>query len=135
MGFSLSTKPGASARRFSGTHLEWVSRERAARRGQESLESVTRVSLQQQLERWVNRGFAWIARKLFARILGSARQTAEPTRREARSALPLHRDPCCGTYVSPEISFPLEQSGQVLHFCSDECRARYRGSARRAASA
>jgi hypothetical protein len=29
----------------------------------------------------------------------------------------------------------LEQSGQVLHFCSDECLARYKGSVKRAASA
>jgi len=52
-----------------------------------------------------------------------------------RSAIPLHRDPWCGTYISPEISFPLEQAGQVLHFCSAECRARYQRSSQRAASA
>ena len=32
-----------------------------------------------------------------------------------RATIPLHRDPWCGTHVSPEILFPLEQSGQVMH--------------------
>ena len=38
----------------------------------------------------------------------------------ARTPAPvmLRRDPCCGTYVSPEISFALEQAGQIEHFCS-----------------
>jgi YHS domain-containing protein len=77
-----------------------------------------------------------MARKLFAQILGHARQAPSAgRRRESREVIPLHRDPWCGTYVSAEISFPFEQSGQVLHFCSQECRARYQRSARRAASA
>ncbi len=73
--------------------------------------------------------------KLLARVLGNARPPSVPNPRETRSAIPLLRDPWCGTYVSPEISFPLEQSGQVLHFCSAECRARYQRSSQRAASA
>ena len=51
------------------------------------------------------------------------------------SPVPLYRDPWCGTYVSAEISLTLDQQGQVLHFCSEECRTQYQGSLRRAASA
>jgi YHS domain-containing protein len=76
-----------------------------------------------------------VARKLFAQILGSAKRPSAPPVPETRNAIPLHRDPWCGMYVSSEISVPLEQSGQVLHFCSQECRARYQGSAKRAAGA
>jgi hypothetical protein len=97
--------------------------------------SVERVHLREQVDRWVSQGLVWVARKLFAQILGSAKQPSAPSVRETPNAIPLHRDPWCGTYVSPEISVPLEQSGQVLHFCSQECRARYQGSAKRAASA
>jgi YHS domain-containing protein len=99
------------------------------------LGSVERVNLREQVDRWVSQGLAWVARKLFAQILGSAKQPSVPSARETRNAIPLHRDPWCGTYVSSEISVPLEQSGQVLHFCSQECRARYQGSAKRAAGA
>jgi YHS domain-containing protein len=76
-----------------------------------------------------------MVRKLIAPALKNAQQPPFSTPPQSRSAIPLHRDPWCGTYVSPEISFPLEQSGQVLHFCSDECLARYKGSVKRAASA
>jgi YHS domain-containing protein len=58
-----------------------------------------------------------------------------PRQQAPPATVPLHRDPVCGTYVSAEISFPLEQPGQILHFCSSECRAKYEQSSRRAASA
>lgn len=48
----------------------------------------------------------------------------------------LYRDPSCGTYVSPEISFKLQKPGHITHFCSADCRERYlRLSAARAARA
>jgi YHS domain-containing protein len=50
-------------------------------------------------------------------------------------AIRLHRDPVCGTYVSPEISVKLEKSGRITHFCSARCRERYAGRAARAAEA
>ena len=78
---------------------------------------------------------AWLVRKLEATLLGNTAPVSAPRQDACRSAIPLHRDPCCGAYVSPEISFPLEQAGQVLHFCSAECRTRYQQSSQRAASA
>ena len=83
----------------------------------------------------MSQGLAWLMRKLAARILGNAGPVSVPHAKETRSAIALHRDPWCGTYVSPEISFPLEQAGQMLHFCSAECRARYQRTSKRAASA
>jgi len=83
----------------------------------------------------MSQGLAWLMRKLLGRILDSSTPASATRPDNARSAIPLHRDPQCGTYVSPEVSFPLEQAGQMLHFCSAECRARYQNSNRRAASA
>jgi len=71
----------------------------------------------------------WLVRRLFR--AGAAPSAHPPA---PRGAVRLYRDPMCGTHVSPEISFPLEDAGQVLHFCSAECRERYRTSERRAAS-
>jgi YHS domain-containing protein len=101
----------------------------------EPLGSVKRVNLQQRIDRWVSQGLSWLMHKLIARVLGNAAPASAPRPAESKSAIPLHRDPWCGTYVSPEISFPLEQAGQVLHFCSAECRARYQRSSQRAATA
>jgi YHS domain-containing protein len=101
--------------------------------------SVERVSLQERIDRLVNRALAWMMRKLLAKALGTSGAAPAPQSPPNQAAgqvpLALQRDPHCGTYVSPEISFPLEQSGQVLHFCSAECRARYQSNAKRAASA
>ena len=37
----------------------------------------------------------------------------------------LKKDPVCGTYVSTAASVTRTVHGQVLHFCSKECRDRY----------
>lgn len=50
-------------------------------------------------------------------------------------AIRLHRDPVCGTYVSPEISVTLEKSGHITHFCSANCRERYARPSTREAGA
>ena len=38
----------------------------------------------------------------------------------------LKKDPVCGTYVSTGASVTRTVDGQVLHFCSKECRDKYR---------
>ena len=139
----------------------WRSKRRKETRGRLGhdvpLESVGRVSLQERINRWTGQGVAWLIRKLMARLLRGATPAsthkraptgagstwnpynsgaAKPPRSDVtRSAISLHRDPWCGTHVLPEISFPLEQAGQVVHFCSAECRTRYQQSSQRAASA
>ena len=73
-----------------------------------------------------------------ARQWGSSQagQTAPGQQPQNHSpAIRLHRDPVCGTYVSPEISVKLEKSGHITHFCSAGCRERYVRPAARAARA
>jgi YHS domain-containing protein len=43
-----------------------------------------------------------------------------------QSAGDLKRDPVCGTYVSTSVSVKRTVKGQVVHFCSNECRDKYR---------
>lgn len=38
----------------------------------------------------------------------------------------LKKDPVCGTYVSTATSVNRTVDGNVLYFCSKECRDRYR---------
>jgi YHS domain-containing protein len=40
----------------------------------------------------------------------------------------LKKDPVCGTYVSTGASVTRTVNGQVLHFCSKECRDKYRAA-------
>jgi YHS domain-containing protein len=37
----------------------------------------------------------------------------------------LVRDPVCGMHVAEGLALPLKQGGEVLHFCSAECRDQY----------
>jgi len=74
----------------------------------------------------------WLGRKLLGWLFnpGTKREVSPAS---PLASKPLYRDPWCGTHVSSEISFPLEQGAQLFHFCSAECRERYRASQRRAA--
>ena len=47
--------------------------------------------------------------------------------RSASSAGELKRDPVCGTYVAEAASIKRSAGGQVYHFCSPECRDRFKG--------
>ena len=78
------------------------------------------------------------------KLLGRAMGGANPHPAEPRGANPepaaggkrLVKDPICGMHMAEELALPLQANGEVLHFCSEECRAKYQGSmARRAASA
>ena len=72
---------------------------------------------------------------LSQRVRSSARRAADARPSSPPQPVTLYRDPTCGTYVSPEVSFRATQAGQDLHFCSAECRDRYLRSERQAASA
>ncbi len=40
----------------------------------------------------------------------------------------LKKDPVCGTYVSTSASVTRTINGELLHFCSKECRDKYRAA-------
>jgi YHS domain-containing protein len=51
-----------------------------------------------------------------------------PKRPEVPLGGELKRDPVCGTYVSTGTAFrKTAPSGEVVYFCSAECRDRYQG--------
>jgi hypothetical protein len=37
----------------------------------------------------------------------------------------LVRDPVCGAHVAEVLAIPLRQSGELIHFCSVQCRDQY----------
>jgi YHS domain-containing protein len=51
---------------------------------------------------------------------------AAPRRAPAvQSGGELKKDPVCGTYVSTAVSVTKKIDGELVHFCSKECRDRY----------
>jgi YHS domain-containing protein len=66
----------------------------------------------------------WLVRWLFP---PRPRMRPEPRVQAPRelAAADLKKDPVCGTYVAETTSVKATVRGEVLHFCSKECRAKY----------
>jgi YHS domain-containing protein len=68
--------------------------------------------------------------------------TGGPQRQEGTAGAPeekqiprrLVRDPVCGVHVAEERAVALCDDGEVLHFCSVECRDQYVGSQKKLAA-
>jgi YHS domain-containing protein len=53
------------------------------------------------------------------------RAPSAPRQAPTQSGGELKKDPVCGTYVSAAASVTRSINGQVVYFCSEECRDRY----------
>ena len=74
-----------------------------------------------------------LLRSLLRSFLGGMRTPLPRDRAQGRPQGPppvpaggeLKKDPVCGTYVSTAASVTRTVHGEVLHFCSKECRDQY----------
>jgi len=71
-------------------------------------------------------------RSLLRNFLQNSRRNVQPTEPQAaRRTEPvpaggeLKKDPVCGTYVSTAVSVTRKVGGELVHFCSKECRDRF----------
>ncbi len=75
---------------------------------------------------------AFLILRSVIRTLFAARPASEPVKRPpdpppvASAGGELKKDPVCGTYVSAASSVREKVGGEVVYFCSDECRAKFR---------
>jgi YHS domain-containing protein len=51
---------------------------------------------------------------------------SRPPRRATQQAVPLVKDPVCGTYVVRDRAITASSGGQTLYFCSEKCRDEWR---------
>ena len=81
---------------------------------------------------------SWAVR-LLGRVIGRNAGRRAPQRgspEPAGGSKRLVRDPVCGMHMAEELALPLHANGEIVHFCSEQCRAKYEASmVRRAASA
>ncbi|MBV9507710.1 MAG: hypothetical protein JO323_22165 [Acidobacteriia bacterium] len=64
-------------------------------------------------------------------VAGQARNAAHrfnPRTAPAATGTELKKDPVCGTYVSMAASVTSTVNGSVVHFCSPQCRDKYRAA-------
>ena len=69
-----------------------------------------------------------ILRSLFQIQTHGSRTPAQPAPPPVVAGGELKRDPVCGTYVSTGASVTRKVNGELLHFCSSECRDKYRAA-------
>jgi YHS domain-containing protein len=74
----------------------------------------------------------FLLRAVLKSVFASFR-SASPSQAQDRQSPPivpaggeLKKDPVCGTYVSAATSLTRTVNGSLLHFCSKECRDKYR---------
>jgi YHS domain-containing protein len=73
----------------------------------------------------------WLLRSLLHSLFAGVRSaTKAPTPQPQPPSVPaggeLRKDPVCGTYVSMAGSPSRSVNGQVLYFCSKDCRDKYK---------
>jgi YHS domain-containing protein len=68
--------------------------------------------------------------RLFLRHLFSGMRsvTTRPESQAPAGASELKKDPVCGTYIPAASSITKQIDGKLLHFCSEECRNKYRAA-------
>jgi YHS domain-containing protein len=67
-------------------------------------------------------------RSLFPTRRDVSRQSPPPSQPDVVAGGELKKDPVCGTYVSTGASVTRTVNGQLLHFCSKECRDKFRAA-------
>ncbi len=77
-----------------------------------------------------------LLKKLVGWMVRSATQTSESASQrepeisrssggEVGVSRRLVRDPICGAHVAEVLATPLRQNGELIHFCSTQCRDKY----------
>lgn len=70
-----------------------------------------------------------VLRMLWRLIMGPMRRPRSE-RRGRTPAVPLVRDPVCGTYLLPDRAIKTGSGADTLYFCSETCRAKYHDGVR-----
>lgn len=70
------------------------------------------------------------------RNMGGAIPTAHPDIDVPNDAISrkLVRDPVCGMHLAESVAIPLREGGELLHFCSLDCREKYLACVRKFAA-
>lgn len=76
-----------------------------------------------------------ILRRIVRHMAGT-RPTAHPDIDVPNDAVSrkLVRDPICGMHVAESVAIPLRADGELLHFCSMDCREKYLAGIRKFAA-
>ena len=66
--------------------------------------------------------------KTFSQVMHAPDSSEQPRAANFPSGGELKKDPVCGTYVSQSAAVTKKFGGELVHFCSVECRDKYRAT-------
>lgn len=66
--------------------------------------------------------------KSFSQVMHAPDASESPNAANFPSGGELKKDPVCGTYVSQGAAITRKFGSEVVHFCSVECRDKYRAT-------
>jgi YHS domain-containing protein len=69
--------------------------------------------------------FLFLIRPLLRSLFAGIQSVSKPSP-EVPPGGDLKKDPVCGTYVSAATSLNQKVAGELIYFCSPECREKYR---------
>lgn len=78
----------------------------------------------------LRRAVGWWLRGAATTSSQSTPENTEPARESRR----LVRDPVCGAHVAEVLAIPLNEGGELLHFCSTACRDQYMSGSKKLAA-
>jgi YHS domain-containing protein len=69
--------------------------------------------------------FLWFVVRGVIRLVRGIAEGMQAPPSSAPPAVPLARDPVCGTFVVPATALTLGSGSQMRFFCSEDCRRAY----------
>ena len=66
----------------------------------------------------------WLIRRFLAIFMGTAKRTGAP-KTSQRASSHMVKDPVCGMYMDSRLAVRLETGGEVIYFCSEECKRKF----------
>lgn len=65
----------------------------------------------------------WLIRRVVASFQGT--KPAGSQRGEAEADKSMVKDPVCGMYMDSRLAIRLDNTKEVIYFCSEECKGKY----------
>jgi YHS domain-containing protein len=84
------------------------------------LASILLISILRSIIGIIMKGFAELVKS------GGESTDAAPRRHDVPVSGELKKDPVCGTFVSTATAMKKTVGGEMVYFCSQECRDKYR---------
>ena len=68
----------------------------------------------------------WLIRRIIVSFGGGGK--TQPKKAAPENSSVMVKDPVCGMYMDSRLTVSLEKRGEIVYFCSEECKKKYLAS-------